>query len=144
MKKIIYITAGLAIIIIGGLFLFFNSGYNNPGAEEINFSQQVAEKEAVLVIDDGTQDLKNFNVKFSGEKTAFELLKKQAEQSGIILKTKTYEQGLFIEAIGGKENGEGGKYWLYYVNGQMPQVSADKQKINSGDKIEFKFEKSPY
>ena len=43
-----------------------------------------------------------------------------------------------------EENGENGKYWLYYVNGEMPMVSADKKELRPGDKVEFKFEKSPF
>jgi len=60
----------------------------------------------------------------------------------MVLKTKTYDFGIFIEAIGDKENGEDGKYWMYYVNEEMPMMAVDKKEIGPGDKIEFKFEKS--
>ena len=52
--------------------------------------------------------------------------------------------GILIEAIGEKENGKDGKYWLYYVNGEMPQVAADKQILKANEVVEFKFEKSPF
>ena len=33
---------------------------------------------------------------------------------------------------------------MYYVNGVLPMVAADKKEIKSGDIVEFKFEKSPF
>jgi len=75
---------------------------------------------------------------------AFDLLKEGAEKLDLSLKTKTYDMGILMEAIGSKENGEDGKYWMYYVNEEMPLVAVDKKEIKPGDKIEFKFEKSPF
>jgi hypothetical protein len=101
-------------------------------------------REASLVIDDGTGFPQNLELEIAPTSTAFDLLKKGVALLGLDLKTKIYDAGIFIESIGDKKNGESGKYWLYYVNGKMPQVSCDKQQINSGDKAEFKFQKSPF
>jgi len=75
--------------------------------------------------------------------TAFDLLKKGTEELNLTLKNKTYDIGIFIEAIGDKENGQDGKYWMYYVNAEMPIIAADKKELNARDKTEFKFEKPP-
>jgi len=98
----------------------------------------------VLIIDEGEGLAKEFKAEFKEGMTAFDLLKTQAEKFNIILKTKTYDIGILIEAIGDKENGRDGKYWLYYVNGELPMISADKKELKVGDKVEFKFEKSPF
>ena len=36
------------------------------------------------------------------------------------------------------------RYWMYYVNGEMPMESAGTIEIFDGDIVEFKFEVSPW
>ena len=98
------------------------------------------EKNAFLLIDNGTGEPQTFKMEVGEKTTVFDLLK----QTEIALDYTEYDIGIFIKAIGDKENGQNGKYWLYYVNGEMPQVAVDKNKVNPGDKVEFRFEKSPY
>ena len=140
-KIIIGIIVILAVT-FGGWLLFSNQITELSKEEKI--AKEEVEKKLVLFIDYGEGDIKSFQSEFKEEMTVFDLLKSKTDELNIILKTKTYSSGLLIEAIGDKENGEGGKYWLYYVNGEMPMVAADRQQINPGDKIEFKFEKSPF
>ena len=145
MKKIfILILIIFAIIIAGGLLLknqinlnFFKEKAQNP--PETTFQQP----EITLSINNG-ESVKNFQAGFQQEMTAFDLLKEGAKKLNLDLKTKTYDIGIFIELIGDKENGQDGKYWFYYVNGELAQVAADKKEIKPGDKVEFKFEKSPF
>ena len=153
MKKNIYIIVGLGIIIIVGSWLLFSNNSSQLGVEERENSNVLktakskaveAEKKAKLTINDGEKEPKTFEVEFVEGETAFDLLKNKTEELNMVLKTKTYDIGIMIEAIGDKENGQGGKYWLYYINGEMPMVSADKKIIKPGDKVEFKFEKSPF
>jgi len=150
MKKILIIIAIAVIIIAGGWVLFFNQGDQSISEKETEISTQsqkeeVVKEKAFLIIDNGEEDLKNFEIEFYQGMTAFDLLKKGTEESDLTLKAKDYpDMGIFIEAIGDKENGEDEKYWMYYVNGEMPMVSADNQEIKAGDKVEFKFEKSSF
>ena len=148
MKKNIFIVAAIIIIIIiGGWLIFSNKESQSVPQNETEISQQSQEnlKEKInLIIDSSEGDLKTFEVEFNEGMTAFDLLKQETEKLGLTLKAKSYDMGVFIEAIGNREGGEDGKYWLYYVNGEMPQVAADKQEIKAGDKVEFKFEKSPF
>ena len=102
------------------------------------------ENKVSLIIDNGTASPKDFTVEINQESTVFDLLKRITKESGIGLTTKSYSAGIFIEAIGDKKNGDEGKYWLYYVNGEMPSVAADKKQIKPGDKIEFKFQESSF
>jgi len=140
-KTIIGIIIILAVI-IGSWLLFSNRIMELPKKEGI--TEEEIEKEVVLIIDYGEGDRRSFQSEFKNGMTAFNLLKSKTEELNLALKTETYDMGVFIEAIGDKENGEDEKYWLYYVNGETPMVAADKKEINPGDKIEFKFEKSPF
>lgn len=139
MKKYIFILIGIAIIIVAsGAWLAFQR------EAVIIPVEKVVKQDVVLVIDNGTDPAQTFQIKFQEQMTAFTALKNKAEETGLNLKTKMYDIGVFVEAIGDKEGGQDGKYWMYYVNGQAPMVAADKQVLKPGDKVEFKFEKSPY
>lgn len=144
-KKNTFITICLGIIIIVGGWMVFSEKIKQPlSREESRIPQEDIEKGIILVIDDGKGSPKVFETEFSKGVNVFDLLKKKAEELGMSLKTKNYDIGIMIEKIGDTENGEDGKYWFYYVNENMPMVSADKKEINPGDKVEFKFERSPF
>lgn len=147
MKKNVYIITGVTIVIIAGSWLTFSdslrtAGVNEKNIEKNSISEQV-KKEVVLAINDGSGNVDTLAVEFKEGMTAFDLLKEGVRKLDLALKVKDYDIGIFIELIGDKKNGQDGKYWLYYVNGQPPMVAADKEKIKIGDKVEFKFEKSP-
>jgi hypothetical protein len=144
MKKNICIIIGTGIIVIICSWFIFSNGFWKNNTNKADIVQQTVGEEVVLTIDDGGGSPDTFTTEFKEGMTAFDLLKGQAGKSVLTLKTKSYDTGIFIEAIGAKENGQDGKYWLYYVNGQMPMVSADKQFLKAGDKVEFKFEKSSF
>jgi hypothetical protein len=52
--------------------------------------------------------------------------------------------GVLVKSIDGVENGTDNKYWQYWVNGELPMVAADKKEVEAGDRIEWKFESSPF
>lgn len=140
--KNILVGIGIGIIIIVGSWIIFSDKIGQfIFQEEIRIPQENIKKETVLLVIDNSEGTpKAFTAEFNEGITAFDLLKNKAEELNIPLKTKTYDIGILVEAIGDKENGEDGKYWLYYVNGEMPMVAADKKEIKPGDKVEFKFE----
>ena len=143
LKPILLIVI-VAIFFISGYTIFYNLSNPSISQEETGISQENTGKEIVLVIDNSEGSPKIFKSEFATGITAFDLLKNKAREFDIVLKTKTYDFGIFVEAIGNKENGESGKYWLYYVNGEMPQVASDKKELKAGDRVEFKFEKSSF
>ncbi len=144
-KKNIFLGIGVGIIlIVGGWLIFSDEISQSIFQQKIKILPENIKQEVVLVIDDGEESPKTFEVKVEEEMTTFDLLKSKTEELNIVLETKTYDFGVLIEAIGDKKNGEDGKYWMYYVNGEMPVVAADKKEIRLGDKVEFKFEKSPF
>lgn len=146
MRKNIFIKILIVIIVIfAGWMIFSNPIDRTVNEEEATDSFDLGKQteEAVLIIDNGIQP-RTFTMEFEEGMTAFDLLKNKTEEIGLVLKTKTYDIGILIEAIGSEENGQDGKYWLYYVNGEMPMVASDKNEIKVGDKVEFKFEKSTF
>ena len=145
MKKI-YILTGIAVISLAilGWLIFPDKDALFPQEKEAENTEIVTQEEVSLIIDDGEEGPKTFQAEFRDGMTAFDLLEEKTEESNIVLKTKTYDIGILIEAIGDKENGEEEKYWMYYVNDEMPMVSADKKEINAEDKVEFRFEKSDW
>mgnify|MGYP001570001500 FL=1 len=146
MQKNFYIIIAVVIIIVASAWLLM---YNNLQQVKVEIKNNNSlplpvGKEVVLAIESGNESQKTITSEFKEGMTAFDLLQTGVEKLSLELKTKNYDMGIFIEAIGDKENGQEGKYWLYYVNGEMPIVSADKMILKSGDKVEFKFEKSPF
>ncbi len=96
--------------------------------------------QAVLNIYPPDGDREEYKLSFKGEVTAFDLL----ERSGVEFEASSSEAGVFIESVGGVENGEGNRYWMYYVDGEMPSVACDKKKVEDGSVVEFKFESNPF
>ena len=147
MKKNTFIKILIGIIAIFVAWFIFSGAINRPVGEEKTTDSLVREKkngeEVILVIDNGIQ-IEIFTVEFSEETTAFDLLKNKTEELNLNLKTKQYDIGILVESIGDKENGQDGKYWMYYVNGEMPMVASYKNQKKVGDKVEFKFEKSVF
>jgi len=145
MKKTnIFVGITIIILVVLGGLIFLNRDTFFTSQEGIKTSQPEIEGNVSLIIDGGEELFEFFKIEFREKMTAFDLLKEKTDESSLTLRTKTYDIGIFIEAIGDKENGQDGKYWLYYVNEEMPMVAADKKEIKPGDKVEFKFEKSPF
>ena len=140
----IIIGIGFFLILAGGVIFSFQSKINLGKKSETSVTKEGPIKEVTLIVDFGEGKIERFNREIEEGMTAFDLLKEGTSESKLVLKTKSYDIGIFIEAIGDKENGQEKKYWMYYVNGEMPMVAADKKEIKPKDKVEFKFEKSSF
>ncbi|NQV12840.1 MAG: DUF4430 domain-containing protein [Parcubacteria group bacterium] len=118
----------------------------NTEATNSTTEEKTVEEKAVtaeLVINNGSEE-KTTKVEVSGEMTALEVLQKGAEELGVELQTKEYDYGTMVEGIGSDIGGTDGKYWMFYVNGEMPVVGVDAQKVVADDKVEFKYEASTF
>jgi hypothetical protein len=135
---------GIFLSIIFLFTVFFLVFFNNNFLKKQNFSEESKAQNIFLVIDFDLGEKKYFELELENNSTAFSALQKVASAENIDLSVDNYEVGVFIKSIGGIDNGYNGKYWMYYVNGEMPSVAADKKNLVSGDKVEFKFEKSPF
>lgn len=55
------------------------------------------------------------------------------------------DEGTFITTIEGYEQDtNAGRYWLYYINGEMPSVGAADYELESEDQIEWRLEDSEF
>ena len=55
------------------------------------------------------------------------------------------DEGGFLSAIEGHEqDADAGRYWMYYVNDEMPSVGAFEYELEEGDSIEWRLEDSEF
>ncbi len=67
-------------------------------------------------------------------KNAFELLKAKNQ---VVSKESSF--GAFVSEINGIKNTDK-EFWMFYVNGELAKVAADKYITKNTDKIEWRFE----
>ena len=60
------------------------------------------------------------------------------EQTGLTLDVQDSQYGKFVNSINGLGT-EGSKGWIYTVNDEQIQVSADKQELKDGDKLVWSY-----
>lgn len=71
--------------------------------------------------------------------TVYASLEKAAKDNDWELLSKDYDFGKLVVSIGGTASGKD-MAWIYYVNGKPGDKAADKFKLVSGDKVEWKYE----
>lgn len=157
-KNRLYFVATALLIIgvgVGGWFLFRDkpSGFGetgnfasnealiaesdgqNPSGDEI-LGERVG-FEVELLIDFGNGEEMVF-AEFVGEgETAMNLLSKASQANGIEIEYQEYDFGRFVQSIGGK-SGDSGRFWGFYINGEMADVGADSYVLLPGDVVEFR------
>lgn len=116
---------------LGTLFIFFN----NHKISEKN------QKEITLVIDygDGTKrQFRGDGVTFMEDENAWSVLQRAAATASIPLEVA---RGFYPIVINGKRNGEEGKRWVFYVNGERQSNGVPLEiAIKEGDEVVWKFE----
>ncbi|MBU0570110.1 DUF4430 domain-containing protein, partial [Patescibacteria group bacterium] len=70
--------------------------------------------------------------------TVFGILEKFAEEEGVELESQQYDFGVFVKSIAGYE-GSAETAWIFFVNGESGQVSADQYELKNGDVVEWKY-----
>ncbi len=120
-KKILIICIIIAISFLG--IYFFNS---RPVISEI--------------VTNNTE-LSFVNQK-QGEISVYNFMEQLQNEGKMSFKEKNYSgMGKFIEEINGVRN-SGEKNWIYYVNGIKANVGVSNYKVNKGDIVSWKYEKS--
>jgi hypothetical protein len=73
--------------------------------------------------------------------TAFGILREASATLGFSLTYVPYEipKGVFVTGINGSANGDGGRYWQYWVDGSYGNVAADHQSLHDGDIVLWTF-----
>ncbi|OGI94127.1 hypothetical protein A3A07_00810 [Candidatus Nomurabacteria bacterium RIFCSPLOWO2_01_FULL_41_52] len=86
----------------------------------------------------------SFKDNITGEITVYDFMSKLRSERKIDFTEKNYiGMGKFIETINGIR-GNGEKNWIYYVNGEKAKIGVSNYKINMGDIVSWKYEKSNF
>ena len=93
------------------------------------------------MLDFGDDTLKTFpDVAFANRETLLPVMSRLLAEAGIPFVSTTYRGlGVLVTRIGSRKNGDGGKYWQYWVNDRHPDVGADQYVLAPGDVVEWKF-----
>ena len=73
--------------------------------------------------------------------TVADFLFECANHNNFTVKKKYWKgyKSFLIEAINGIENGEGDRYWQYYVNGKFADVGCSNYFLHDDDVVEWRF-----
>ncbi len=100
--------------------------------------------EADLIINFGDKQ-SVFEFQVDQKTTAYDLLTRASIRENLILDTTEYEDlGILIDGINQYLGGQDNMYWFLYQNGEMTMQSIDNTLVKPGDKVELRFEISPY
>lgn len=123
------------IVLVGFQFGIRSKLAVRPGVQTANVALSNAEGTVSVDFGDG----KIISDKVSAQ-TAYDALGTLAQNKGIVIEVKEYDFGRIIEKVDEKKNSK--EYaWMYFVNGKLGEVAADKYTISTGDKIEWRYTK---
>lgn len=73
--------------------------------------------------------------------TAFSLLMEASTRLGFSLRYRLYQipEGVLVIEINGSANGEGERYWQYWVNDVYATIAADRKALQEGDLVVWRF-----
>lgn len=94
-----------------------------------------------LIIDFGNETRWDYNLTLnSKDATVLNALYEASKLGNFSIKTTYWPSydSYFVDSIANA--GGNGKYWIYYVNGEMGNVGADKKFVKEGDLIEWRLE----
>ncbi|MDI6917236.1 MAG: DUF4430 domain-containing protein [Thermoplasmatales archaeon] len=135
-------VAIIAIIILG--ILAGGSAYLNLTAAPKEVLKETPEISATVVINFTNGTLLGPYYITTRNTTAYGFLLEAAKpENGNFTVKATYwsnYDSMFVDGIAGAEGGQDGKWWQYYVNGELPMVGCDKYIVQNNDYIEWKFE----
>jgi len=142
-KKILYYVIGLLAAV--GVFLLgmsYGSSVLKPIDSQVNKVDQDVQSVNVL-IDDGNKITGFTTTDTTQQANALQALQQVTSENNIKLDfDASSPMGAFVKQIGDKINGQGDKYWQYWVNDSQPMVAADKYELGGGETILWTFRKS--
>jgi hypothetical protein len=151
--KLALVIIGIFIIVTGYFvqrnFVLTQKELNNLVQGEISIQEntlsKIREKRVAYIINKGNGIIDSFKISPSQNSTVFSLLEELSQRESFKIEFTFYQgMGVLVKSIDGVENGTDNKYWQYWVNGELPMVAADKKEVKAGDRIEWKFESSPF
>ena len=134
----------VVLLVLGLMTLSFTgTAMKVPQKSEIWLEKSNQTSVRIEIFGDGWTISDNL-VAYKGD-TAFSLLERCSVKNGFSLKSTYYAQfdSTLIDSINNAVGGTNGKYWQYYVNGELPNIGADKCMITNGDSLLWSFEAPP-
>lgn len=143
LKKKFWLTLVLVVLLLGTSWWFRGRRIVEEKREEAE-EEQVEIKETgriSLILDFGEGKISTYSADINLAKpvTVLAVLERLSTENDFSLVTKESDFGVFVEEISGVKNSQK-QFWLFYVNGQMAQLSADKLELKNGDLVEWKYE----
>jgi hypothetical protein len=143
-KAIILIL--VLLVIIGALFLTLHKKQivqtiaPTPETQSPNTVSNIAPATKTVLEINGV----NYEDNISGKISVYDFMSKLRNEGKINFTEKNYiGMGDFIVSINGVKN-DSNMGWIYYVNGKEASVGVSNYKINPGDVVSWKYEKSSY
>lgn len=139
LKKIHTIPAVLLVLALV-ILSFTGTAMNVPQKTEVWLEKSDQTSVRIDVVGNGWTI--NDNLVAYPDDTAFSLLQRSSMKRGFALEFTYYEQfdAILIDSINNAASGTEGRYWQYYVNGELPTIGADKYFVSNGDSLRFSFE----
>ncbi|MFA6253568.1 MAG: DUF4430 domain-containing protein [Patescibacteria group bacterium] len=138
----------LALLIIGVIGLWQSSVLQtkNKAQQQQARQEQVNQKiNITFVFADDKQKTIDYQLPENNTKNLFTITQEVASSQAWDLQYQDYgEMGYLVTKIDTLENGQDNKYWQYFVDDQMPQVSADKYIPKNGEEIKWTFAESTF
>lgn len=129
-KRSILIVVAI-IVVIAGAFVYTQ----NKGAVPETTSPQTISSATLKVGD------KEYIVDVIPNETVTGAMQKLSTNGSLTYTSQEYPGlGVFIDSINGQKNSSD-NYWILYVNGTTTPTGASATIINSGDVVEWKYEK---
>lgn len=100
-------------------------------------SPQPASSPAAAPID--TPDRHRTTINYTAQAGVTALQQLQNEADSVVIKNSDY--GKYVHAIEGHDGGTDGKYWSFYINGELSKIGPDAYTQQGGENIEWKFQK---
>lgn len=134
-----------AVLLVLGLVILSFSGtaMKVPQKSEVWFEKSDQTSVRMVINGDGWT-IKDNLIAYKGD-TAYSILERCSEENGFTVDAVYYAQfdSTLINSINNAVGGTNGKYWQYYVNGELPNVGADKYLLANGDSLLWSFEVPP-
>ena len=146
-KNKIYIAI-LIILIFLIIFFFASHVLHKQKNSPVKFIE-VGQVNAVLPVTQGIKTTLEINgisyeEKITGPISVYDLMSKMQNEGEINFTNKNYiGMGELIDGINGIKNNTN-QSWIYYVNGKEASIGVSNYKINPGDVVSWKYEKSNY
>lgn len=131
-SKLLNILIVSGVIVIALVFFLYDWQKERPISNQ---------KEITVVIDYGNGTKRQFRgdgIAFMNNENAWSVLQRAAASASIPLEVA---RGFYPIVINGKRNGEEGKRWVFYINGERKNNDAPLEaEIKEGDDVVWKFE----